>query len=265
MAKNKIKSPKTSKPMKKKKNKKTWKSVKEKRNKVKSEVTEIVGVSKKKSGVEKPKKLSLRTRMLERLNIAKFRKLNEESSNSDALGLESDFKSYHLGLNKASSNWKSHPLDWIIRFINENVDESKIIGDFGCGDGRLSKSINHVCHSFDLHALNDSVTQCDVRNTPLDNESLNVVVFCLSLMGIDVFDYINEASRVLKNQGYLIVAETCSKLQNTFVVQMKKCGFSIHKEHTLQNHLFSILVFKKFRRVIGKHPLTLNQTVYKKR
>lgn len=55
-------------------------------------------------------------------------------------------------------------------------------------------------HSFDLVASNQNVVVCDMANVPLGNSSVDVVVFCLSLMGTNLRDYLFEASRVLKTR-----------------------------------------------------------------
>ena len=36
------------------------------------------------------------------------------------------------------------------------------MADFGCGDAQLAQSVPHKVHSFDLVALNDHVTSCDM-------------------------------------------------------------------------------------------------------
>ena len=53
-----------------------------------------------------------------------------------------------------------------------------------------------------------------MRDTGLDNEALDVVVFSLSLMSINWSDYIKEAKRCLTTHGHLLIAETTSSLQN---------------------------------------------------
>ena len=51
------------------------------------------------------------------------------------------------------------------------------------------------------------VTACDIRNTPLEDGSVNVVVFSLSLMATNVNDFILEANRILVTGGKLVIAE----------------------------------------------------------
>lgn len=75
-----------------------------------------------------------------------------------------------------------------------------IIADFGCGVAKLAASVNHKVHSFDFVSLNDNVTVCDMAHTPLLTNGVHVVVFCLSLMGTNLKDYIVEANRVLKKE-----------------------------------------------------------------
>lgn len=76
-----------------------------------------------------------------------------------------------------------------------------VIADFGCGEAQLAKSVVQKVHSFDLVAANDLVTACDMAHVPLTKASVDVAVFCLSLMGTNLQDYITEANRVLKT-GY---------------------------------------------------------------
>lgn len=47
-------------------------------------------------------------------------------------------------------------------------------------------------------AAEECVTACDMANVPLEKNSVDVVVFCLSLMGTNLSDYILEANRILK-------------------------------------------------------------------
>lgn len=73
-----------------------------------------------------------------------------------------------------------------------------MIADFGCGEAKLAQSVKQTVHSFDLVAENERVTACDMAHVPLQNNSIDVVVFCLSLMGTNLQDYLLEANRVLK-------------------------------------------------------------------
>lgn len=73
-----------------------------------------------------------------------------------------------------------------------------VVADFGCGEARLAKSIAQKTYSLDLVAAHDGVIACDMAATPLETDSVNVVVYCLSLMGTNLQDFFLEANRVLK-------------------------------------------------------------------
>jgi ribosomal RNA-processing protein 8 len=72
------------------------------------------------------------------------------------------------------------------------------VADFGCGEAKLAQQVSNKVHSFDFVSLNDLVTKCDMKNVPLNSQSCDIVVFCLSLMGTNLVDFLCEAHRVLK-------------------------------------------------------------------
>ena len=70
-----------------------------------------------------------------------------------------------------------------------------VIGDFGCGEAKLAEALagRHTVHSFDHVAVNDAVVACDMAHVPLGDETLDVAIFSLSLMGANFTDYLREA------------------------------------------------------------------------
>lgn len=65
--------------------------------------------------------------------------------------------------------------------------------------------------SFDLISNEKFIEQADISNLPLANNSTDVAIFCLSLMGTNYIDFLAEAARVLKVSGELIIAEVQSR------------------------------------------------------
>eukprot|EP01133_Synstelium_polycarpum_P017475 gene17475-20850_t len=92
--------------------------------------------------------------------------------------------------------------------------KNRVIADFGCGEAQLAETLGkvHKVHSFDLVAKNERVVACDISHVPLEKESVDIVVFCLSLMGTNFLDFIREAHRVLKMGGRMMVAEIESRI-----------------------------------------------------
>ena len=113
----------------------------------------------------------------------------------------------------------------------------------GCGDARLAKSVNQTVYSFDLVSNSDEVIATDIAHVPLSDESVDIVVFCLSLMGTNIGDFILEASRILKPSGILKIVEVRSRFEQDangikqFLKVVKRAGFNIqHSPHDNPNH-----------------------------
>lgn len=147
---------------------------------------------------------ALRARMTQRLDGARFRYLNEQlysgpSSAAQCLFQEDPeaFLLYHRGFQRQVKKWPLHPVDRIAKDLRQKP-ASLVVADFGCGDCRLASSVRNPVHCFDLAALDPRVTVCDMAQVPLEDESVDVAVFCLSLMGTNIRDFLEEANRVLK-------------------------------------------------------------------
>ncbi|XP_077300605.1 uncharacterized protein LOC143921267 [Arctopsyche grandis] len=218
---------------------------------------------------------SLRERMIEKLKGARFRYLNEQmylKQSNEAIQLFKEdpgaFQAYHDGYKQQINKWPLNPLDIIISDISK-LPKSHIIADLGCGEARLAQSVQQKVHSFDLVALNPSVTACDMCHTPLLTAHVDVVVFCLSLMGTNLRDYLMEANRILKIGGLLKIAEVESRFENIdqFVSDIQKYGFSLIKKD-FNNELFYFIDLKKENEVKKRNKLpqlNLNPCLYKKR
>ena len=81
------------------------------------------------------------------------------------------------------------------------------MADLGCGDATLAQHFHKKkgikVHSFDLVKVNEFVEVCDMANVPLENDSVDIAVFCLSLMGTNFLAFIRGACRYTKLQ-YLL-------------------------------------------------------------
>jgi ubiquinone/menaquinone biosynthesis C-methylase UbiE len=84
-----------------------------------------------------------------------------------------------------------------------------------------------------------------MKSVPLTDGSLDVVVFCLSLMGKNWVDYILEARRCLWNGGSLLIAETTNALSegrlSDLLNVLKDQGFQILKEE--ERDIFKYFIF----------------------
>ena len=106
-----------------------------------------------------------------------------------------------------------------------------VIGDFGCGEATLAEAVcdRHTVHSFDHVAVNDNVIACDMAHVPLDDETLDVAVFSLSLMGANFTNYLREAHRTPKLDGQLHILEATARFtdRDGFARGLARLGFAI--------------------------------------
>lgn len=220
---------------------------------------------------------ALRARMAQRLDGARFRYLNEQlysgpSSAAQRLFQEDPeaFLLYHRGFQSQVKKWPLQPVDRIAKDLRQRP-ASLVVADFGCGDCRLASSIRNPVHCFDLASLDPRVTVCDMAQVPLEDESVDVAVFCLSLMGTNIRDFLEEANRVLKQGGLLKVAEVSSRFEDvrTFLGAVTKLGFKVISKDLTNSHFF-LFDFEKTGppRVGPKAQLTglkLQPCLYKRR
>ncbi|KAH7416378.1 hypothetical protein KP509_14G088500 [Ceratopteris richardii] len=165
----------------------------------------------------KAKPKSYLEKLQSRLSGGRFRMLNEKlytSSGDEAFKFfkedPSAFDCYHEGYQEQMSRWPSQPLDVIINWLNKH-SKHLTVADFGCGSGKLAKSVKNQVFSLDLVATDETIIACNMAHTPLNSHSIDIAVFCLSLMGTDYPSFLAEAHRVLKNGGTLLIAEVRSR------------------------------------------------------
>ncbi|XP_057492193.1 ribosomal RNA-processing protein 8-like isoform X2 [Actinidia eriantha] len=172
-------------------------------------------------------------KMRARLSGGHFRMINE--------------KLYTCTGSEALNYFKEDPT-----LFNMDRSPSLLVADFGCGDARLARNVKNKVFSFDLVSNDPSVIACDMSNTPLDSLSIDVAVFCLSLMGTNFPSYLQEAHRVLKPSGWLLIAEVKSRFDpntggadpDTVSKAICELGFaSVSKDFS--NKMFILLYFKK--------------------
>ncbi|CAL8362266.1 unnamed protein product [Merluccius merluccius] len=218
---------------------------------------------------------SLRSRMEQRLEAARFRYINEvlyTSSSGEAKRMFSQdpqaFGVYHKGFTAQVQRWPSNPVDAIIAYIRKKPS-SHVVADFGCGDCKIALSVKNKVHSFDLAPICKLVTVCDMANVPLKDGSVHIAVFCLSLMGTNLIDFLAEANRVLVMGGVLKIAEVASRFEDVrgFLTTLSNLGFKMTLKDTENSHFYSFdfLKTKDVSENMKSSRLELRPCVYKKR
>ncbi|KAM3286740.1 ribosomal RNA-processing protein 8 isoform X1 [Capsicum chacoense] len=232
---------------------------KRKRAKLQSKSSNAAGVNQCSAAISKTKKpSSFLDKMKARLSGGHFRMLNEKlytCSGDEALNYFKEnpelFNVYHAGYQEQMLHWPEQPVNIITKWLKDH-SPSLVVADFGCGDARLARSVKNKVWSLDLVANDPSVIACDMSNTPLESSSVDVAVFCLSLMGTNYSSFLWEALRVLKPRGWLLIAEVKSRLDpNTggadpskFLKAICELGFTMESKD-FSNKMFVLFYLKK--------------------
>lgn len=244
----------------------TRKAKRKRREKKKSKVAD--------SPVKPPNTTTTKRKVTKRLEGGRFRWINEQlySMNSkqasELFSSQPDlYQAYHTGFRAQVEKWPHDPVDDVITYVS-TLPEHWTIADMGCGEAKIAASVPHQVHSFDLVASNDRVTVSDMSNVPLGNSSVNVVIFCLSLMGTNLSDFIHEAYRILVPKGILKITEIRSRIDDVdiFVQSLCSCGFKLVKKENISK-IFVDLQLQKTKRSPKTSPalITLKPCLYKRR
>ena len=188
---------------------------------------------------------ALQARLRGKLAGSRFRMLNERlytqtgaASLRMFTGDPSAFEEYHEGFRSQVERWPVNPLDLLIKRVSA-MPRGSVVADMGCGEARLSREVPHKVHSFDLVAANKRVTACNIAHVPLEDASVDAVVFCLALMGTDYVAFLREGRRLLRDGGLLLIAEVRSRLEDGdddesreagvagFVATVERAGFRV--------------------------------------
>lgn len=115
------------------------------------------------------------------------------------------FAQYHQGFQLQQAAWPVKPLDWVKEQITlRDTGTAMTIADLGCGEGELALHFDSLPHltflSFDLCPSAPHVSVADIAHLPLPSASVDLVVYCLSLMGTNHVDCLTEGRRVLRKK-----------------------------------------------------------------
>ncbi len=201
-----------------------------------------------------------------------FRFLNEQLYNqrSSELDLSSlKMEEYHKGFAKQARLWNMNPLQLIYKLLN-SIFSGKVVelADIGAGEGLLASTLHYYktknksitgllkgkptfkgkIHSFDLYPVNDMVKQANASHVPLADKSVHCAIFCLSLMGTDYYLFLIEANRIVKLNGFIMIAEVQSRLvesKSKFTDACKSLGWSLVKQ--IDEDYFCLFLFQKIK------------------
>jgi superfamily II DNA or RNA helicase/uncharacterized protein YeaC (DUF1315 family) len=175
---------------------------------------------------------------------------------------------WHDFHNKSEENEQSYPEESIPRKrVIQELDKVRTkrpinVVDMGCGRAQISAHFNNDARfnfiNYDHVACNNTVTVCDIANTPLEEDSVQRCVLSMALWGTNCKAYITEAYRILDSDGKLILVEPTKRwsekdeqgniIDDKESSELKKVlvsnGFKIDKE---QIDKFSLFICSKLQ------------------
>lgn len=226
---------------------------------------EIIIIPKKKSmKLTKPKKAlekqfketpeERRQRNKSELSVLHQRYKTMTSSNLHN-AFKEDIELWHNYHKIAEENEKSFPDEGIPRNrIIQELDKiktkrRKLIVDMGCGKAQIAEHFKHDNRfefiNYDHIAINDNVTECDISNVPLEDDSVEICILSLAMWGSNCREYIMEANRMLESNGKLYIIEPTKRWTNDNDIPGKRLhdllvenGFKIVEESIEKFSLF---------------------------
>lgn len=209
---------------------------------------------------QKKNNLSLVERCKQRMSSSLLRMIDEDLYNTESKNIPLDkdkFIAYHEAYEKVQEKWPVKPIDYIAQYIKKRIIGSKPVhlikfADIGCGrEALLKKKLPPGCKvaSFDIVSTNKQVTQANMDNLPLPEESIGCAVYSLSLMATNLVDILLEGKRILKLNGSMLIVEVSSrfeKREKNFVSKLEKIGLKLKSSKQLDpNGYFTFFHFKK--------------------
>ena len=133
---------------------------------------------------------------------------------------------FHTKRESEVKSWGFNPIDRIIDKIKKQCPINAVIADYGCGTAPLAEKLSndYLVHSLDHIAINPSVHECEMSSSPLEDESVDAAVFCLSLIDNDVKQPLKDGYRTLKKGGQLFIWTDRNDITDSMI---KECGFTI--------------------------------------
>ena len=104
------------------------------------------------------------------------------------------------------------PRNRVIQELNKiKTKRTKQVVDMGCGKAQIAQYFQSDTRfkfiNYDHISSNDTIISCDISNTPLEDDSVEICILSLAMWGSNCREYIQEANRVLESGGKLYIIE----------------------------------------------------------
>ena len=123
---------------------------------------------------------------------------------------------------------------------------TKLVVDMGCGKAHIARHFQDTRFKFinlDHVACDETVTACDISNTKLEEDSVEICILSLAMWGSNCKDYLREAHRILESNGILYLIEPTKRWTETepadkLSALLEESGFRIVEQSIAKFALF---------------------------
>ena len=197
----------------------------------------------------------------------KYKKMSSETLHEHFKTNPNEWEEYHKVSeeNEKSFGGSSNiPVNVVIEYLKTKRNKKcKTIVDMGAGKNRLYTEL-HDNKKFKVialdHVSNTKEVLCrNMKKTDIEDEEADYVVFCLSLSWSkkEAVKYLEEAHRILDDQGELIICESFGKWNKEKEIKggeivdilspvLKEAGFKVSDEKIKEDGKFMYRVCKKY-------------------
>jgi hypothetical protein len=173
-----------------------------------------INISNKESNTEdESKRLKFNKSELSVLH-KKYKTMNSSNLHKHFEDNPEDWKNYHeiSKQNEQSFLKEEIPRNLMIKHLEGLPDKKqKIVSDLGCGFAEINDHFEgknrFIFHNFDHVSSSSKVVKRDIRDTGLDDCSVDIAILSLAMWGSNCKEFIREAYRILDVGGTILISE----------------------------------------------------------
>ena len=175
----------------------------------------------------------------------KYKTMTSQNLNTEFKEHPEKWKEYHTisKVNEESFLEEEIPRNKMIKYLEELPGKKqKVVADLGCGFAEINQHFKDNArfefHNFDHHSVNGFVVSKDIKNTELDDYSVDIAILSLAMWGSNCKDYISEVYKILDTGGTFLIAEPYKRWNNDLDEQ----GIPINRlTNLLEENNFTII------------------------
>ena len=175
----------------------------------------------------------------------KYKTMNSQNLNTYFKENTDKWNEYHTisKENEESFPEEEIPRNKMIKYLEKLPGKKKkVVADLGCGFAEINHHFKDNSrfefHNFDHHSSSELVVPRDIKNTELEDYSVDIVILSLAMWGSNCGDYLKEAYRILDTGGTLLISEAYKRWNK----ELNNEGAPINRlENMLKNNNFTII------------------------